>query len=111
MKIFLLLELLSLGQTHGNLTDNGFTFWGEMNQNRTIHIPKKSVSIILQTDGWFFNFLATADVRRFQPIPELYSSVRNDPSKFHLRWWFPLKIGAVQNWLQTQPKNFFFRRN
>jgi hypothetical protein len=41
MKIYLLLELLSLGQTYGNLTVNGFTLWSEMNQNRTLHIPKK----------------------------------------------------------------------
>jgi hypothetical protein len=26
---------------------------------------------------------------------------------FHLRWWFALEIGAVQNWLKAQPRNFF----
>jgi hypothetical protein len=34
---------------------------------------------------------------------ELYSKVRNDAAKFQLQWRSALKIGAVQNWLQTQP--------
>jgi hypothetical protein len=46
-----------------------------------------------------------------KPHSELYSPVRNDLAKFHLRWRFALKIGAVHNWLKTQPKNFLFLRN
>jgi hypothetical protein len=42
-----------------------------------------------------------------KPYSELYSPVRNDAPKFHLRWRFALKIGGVQNWLKTQPKNIF----
>jgi hypothetical protein len=58
---FFFLDLLSL-QIAG---DEIWTLWSEMNQNRTFHIPK-SVSIILPTDGWLLNFLATGDVGRFQ---------------------------------------------
>jgi hypothetical protein len=47
------------------------------------------------------NFLATGDARRFKPYSEFYCPVRNDA--------FAPKIGAVQNWLKTQPEeNFFF---
>jgi hypothetical protein len=42
-----------------------------------------------------------------KPYSELYSPVRNDAAKFHLRRRFALKIGAVKNWLKTQPKQFF----
>jgi hypothetical protein len=65
MKIFFLLELLSLDETYGNLTGNCFTRWIVMNQNCTFHIPK-SVSIILPADGWLLNFLAAVEFGRFQ---------------------------------------------
>jgi hypothetical protein len=39
---------------------------------------------------------------------ELYSPVRNDEPKFHLRWRFALKIGAVQNWLKMHIKKTSF---
>jgi hypothetical protein len=42
-----------------------------------------------------------------KPYSELYSQVRNDTPKFHLRRRIVLKIGAVQNWLKMQQKNFF----
>jgi hypothetical protein len=64
MKIFFLLELLSLGQTHGNLTVNGFTLWSEMNQNRTFHIPKNCKHNLT---GWWltFEFLSHGWCRAF----------------------------------------------
>jgi len=43
-----------------------------------------------------------------KPYSELYSAVRNDAAKFHLRWRFAIKLSAEQNWLRKQPENFFF---
>jgi hypothetical protein len=42
-----------------------------------------------------------------KPHSELYSLVRNDAHKFHLRWRFAV-TGAMQIWLKTQPKSFLF---
>jgi hypothetical protein len=42
-----------------------------------------------------------------KPYSELYSPVRNDEHKLHLRLRFALKIFALKNWLKTQPRNFF----
>jgi hypothetical protein len=68
MKIFFLLELISLGQTCGSHREWGLDTleWNEPESH--LSYPPKSVSINLLADGWLLNFLATGDVGRFQVI-------------------------------------------